>query len=55
VIKLQEEPTSSKSDIIKQLRAADANKTKAKVHLPDKNIPGSTNYQVSFLFISFYH
>jgi len=49
IIKFQEEAASSKSEIIKQLRAADANKTKT--HLPDKNIPNSTNYQVIFLFI----
>ncbi|CAF1084703.1 unnamed protein product [Adineta steineri] len=40
----EEEATSSKADIIKQLRESDAKKTKT--HLPDKNIPGSTNYQV---------
>jgi poly [ADP-ribose] polymerase len=44
--KAEEEAASSKADIIKQLRAADANKTKSKIHAPDKNIPGATNYQV---------
>ncbi|CAF0974544.1 unnamed protein product [Adineta ricciae] len=41
-----EEEASSKSDIIKQLREADARKTKAKVHNPDKSIPGAASYQV---------
>ncbi|CAF0826452.1 unnamed protein product [Rotaria sordida] len=41
-----EEEASSKSDIIKQLRAADANKTKPKKHSADKNIPGSISYEV---------
>ncbi len=47
----QEEAASSKSDIIKQLRAADANKTKSKIHQPDKNIPNAASYQVNILFI----
>ncbi|CAF4313360.1 unnamed protein product [Rotaria sp. Silwood2] len=41
----EEAPTSSKADIIKQLRAADANK-KPKKHTPDKNIPNWTSYEV---------
>lgn len=56
MIEFQEEATSSKADIIKQLRAADANKTKTKRHIPDKNIPGSTSYEVnkySFLYLDF--
>ncbi|CAF1074068.1 unnamed protein product [Rotaria sp. Silwood1] len=44
--KVEEEASSSKADIIKQLRAADANKTKPKKHTPDKNIPGWTSYEV---------
>ena len=48
----EEEPTSSKADIIKQLRAADASKIKR--HLPDKNIPNSTNYEVKFSFSAFF-
>ncbi len=50
IIDFQEEAASSKADIIKQLRAADANKTKSKIHAPDKNIPGATNYQVNSFF-----
>ncbi|UJR38079.1 hypothetical protein I4U23_030760 [Adineta vaga] len=43
--KVEEEP-SSKSDIIKQLREADACKKKSKKHTPDKCIPGAGAYQV---------
>lgn len=53
MIKFQEEATSSKADIIKQLRAADASKTKTKTHQPDKNIPGAASYQVNFCFHSY--
>ncbi|CAF3811477.1 unnamed protein product [Rotaria socialis] len=42
----EEEAVSSKTDIIKQLRAADASKSKPKKHLPDKNIPNADSYQV---------
>ena len=48
LVSLQEETTaSSKSDIIKQLRAADANNAASKTHAPDKNIPGASSYEVS--------